>query len=556
MRTTIETAGRTARNSNVLTSSKLRALTVLGVFAAGGVSLAAAPAAQAPPPLSVLGQAADSHNGHAHSHVTPGLADTAAGQGVGNHVAEQAPGGSAVAHHAGGEVIRSGKVARRAPRAELRPTGTQAAEPTLGLQDDGTLYYVGADYSAPETTHETGSAPRLEFPVMRSVDQGRTWTEVSPRLGPQRRHAGVTLDPMLHVDRATGRVFTADLQLLACSTVSFSDDKGASWTTSEACGLSDHQNVFTGPTVTSPTLGYPHIVYYCAVDAGALAAYGTATSCLKSLDGGVTWARTGAPAYSDLEPAARGHRMAGIDGHCGGATGMGVVDKDGTVYLPRGWCGQPWLAISRDEGRTWQRTQVAETGMPFNPDGEGVDEHEAAVAVDPRGNIYYTWAGKNRLTYLAISRDGGKTFGTPLSVGAPGLTETWGPQISVGAAGKLAIAYVGSKAAPGGAAPDGVGKDYEGVYWNGYVTMTDNALAMRPVFFSGSINDPADPLIVGDCSSRCQQQFDFIDVEIGPDGTPFTSMVDGYDRTGTKYGPGAFDGRGIVGRMVNGPDLR
>jgi hypothetical protein len=538
------------------TSTRLRALTLVGVLVAGGVSLAAAPRERVPPPLSVLGQPTERHAAHDHVHGQLDLTGTAAGEGVGSHVAVQAPGGTAVGHHAGGELVRSRNVARQAPRAELWPTGTQAAEPTLGLQQDGTLYYVGADYSAPETTHETGTPPRLEWPVMRSDDNGRTWTEVSPRLGPQRRHAVAGLDPMLHVDRQTGRVFTADLQLLACSTVSHSDDKGTTWTTSEACGLSDHQNVFTGPPVTSTTRGYPNIVYYCAIDGGALAAYGTATSCLKSLDGGLTWTRTGTPAYSDAYETARSYRMAGIDGHCGGATGMGVVDSNGTIYLPRGWCGQPWLAISKDEGLTWQRTQVADTGMPFNPDGEGVDEHEAAVGVDPDGNVYYTWAGKNRLTYLAISRDGGKTFGEAMSVGAPGVTETWGPQLAVGGTGKLAIAYVGSSDAPGGGAPSGSGKLYENARWNGYITMTDDALAKRPVFYSGSINDPVDALIIGSCSARCQHQFDFIDIEISPDGTPFTSMVDGYASTGKPYGPGAFDGRGIVGRMVDGPTLR
>lgn len=484
---------------------------------------------------------------HSQSHAPLSLFEPLADQAPGDRVADQAPGGRAVAHFAGGAVIRSRALQRKAPVAQLYPTGTQAAEPTLGIDKDGTFFYVGTDFVAPPAPDN-----KLEFPVLRSDDGGRTWEEVSPRLGPQRRHAVVGLDPMLHVDTDTGRVFTADLQTVACSTVSSSDDKGETWTTSEACGLTDHQNVFTGPPAISTTIGYPNVVYYCAIDGGALAAFGTMTSCLKSLDGGLTWARTGSPAFRN-DPSQDGGQM-GIPGHCGGATGHGVVDDKGTIYLPRGWCGQPYLAISKDEGRTWERVQVADNGMPFD-EGSELEEHEAGVAVDSEGNLYYIWTARDRLIYLATSTDGGKKWSEPMMIGFPGTKETWGPTIAVGSRGKVAVAYIGSTDAPGGESPQGDGDAYKDIPWNGYLTITANALEKKPVFFSGSINDVRDPLIIGSCSViRCQHEFDFIDVVIAPDGTPWTSMVDGYNKEGKPYN--ATFGNGIVGGFVGGPSLK
>jgi len=464
--------------------------------------------------------------------------------------ADQAPGGRALAHYAGGVIPRARAIQKRAPVAELHPTGTQAAEPTLGIDKDGTMFYIGIE--GPYTNTPFGQAAvSIESRVMRSDDSGKKWTEVSPMVGPQRRHAVVNFDPMLYVDEDTGRVFTADLQAIACSTVSFSDDKGTSWTTSQACGLSDHQHVFAGPPAVSQTIGYPNVVYYCAIDGGALAAFGTMTSCLKSLDGGLTWTRTGSPAFTN-DPTQE-HGQLGVPGHCGGGTGHGVVDDKGTIYLPRGWCGQPYLGISKDEGRTWNRVQVADNGMPYDTSSE-LDEHEAGVAVDKQGNLYYTWTGRDRLLYLATSADGGKTWSEPKMIGHPKVKEAWGPTIALGASGKIAVAYIGSTDAPGGKAPQGRGKGYKGSTWNGYITMTDEALKKDPLFFSGSVNDPRDPLVIGACPLiRCQHIMDFIDVAIAPDGTPWTSMGDGYNREGEPY---PIFGLGFVGGMVGGPSLR
>lgn len=181
-----------------------------------------------------------------------------------------------------------------------------------------------------------------------------------------------------------------------------------------------------------------------------MSAAGQVTACWKSLDGGITFQRTGSPAFiSDGTRTSGG--TAGIPGLCLGTVGHGRLGPDGTIFLPRGFCDQPFLAISRDEGDTWERVQVADNGMAIGVSaGLGIEDHEARVAIDPAGTVYYTWIARDHLPYLAVSKDGGKTFGKPLMVAPPGVQETFGPSVAAGADGRIALSYVGTTNSPGG----------------------------------------------------------------------------------------------------------
>jgi hypothetical protein len=429
-------------------------------------------------------------------------------------------GGRAVAHHAGGKKI----VRPELPTARLFRVGVPAGEPTLGVTNKNNVYFVAIQTNT-----------RVE--VLRSKDQGSTWKIVSPKFPNGRNAQLLTFDPYIWVDDARGvdRIFTIDLTV-ACSYLSYSDDDGKSWMTNPlACGrpVNDHQTLFGGPPALSPTTGYPHVVYYCWNDI-------LSSSCSKSLDGGITFIPTGSPAFSGYDPAAEDP---GVNtskpwdqpAQCGGLHGHGHVDLKGNVYLPKGHCDQPWLAISRNEGATWERVQVAKNG---------VAHHEASVATDKKGNIYYAWSARDRLIYLAISKDGGKSWSKPMMVGAPGVNETNLPSLDVGGVGKVAIAYMGSTNSPGrpfpplgtttnpdcftAQLPCPTPKEYEKTTWNGYMTVTTNALAENPVFYSATVNDPSDPLKRGICGpGRCGGEvLDFIDVTIAPSGQVWTSWVD------------------------------
>lgn len=437
-------------------------------------------------------------------------------------------GGRAVAHNAGGIEITDPSVTSKAPDGRFYRIGINGWEPTIGVDKKGRIFY--------QARHSN-----LEPHVVRSTNEGNTWEIVSPMLPGGVPYQKASLDPIFYLDKDTGRIFTNNIPPdITCQPISFSDDAGESWTNTGICGHFDHQNIFTGPPPKGgqEPIGYPNVVYYCAINLVMLSGTSTATTCGRSLDGGLTWLPTGEPAY--ISPL--GAEQDGLP-WCDGAVGHGFVGEDGTVYLPRGWCGQPFLSISKDEGLTWDQVQVAKNGSP---------DHEAGVAADSKGNLYYTWIANDDLPYLAISRDGGKKWSDPMMIGPPGIRRSSLPAIDIGDDGKIALTYIGSET-PG---PE------KKSTWNGYVTMTTNALAPKPVFYTGTINSPSDPLHRGEgCGgTRCHSLGDFFDVTIGPDGTPWVAFVDacyeGPKKCIPTFNTVGIRGEGVVGRLVGGPKLK
>ncbi|MDQ4064871.1 MAG: glycoside hydrolase [Actinomycetota bacterium] len=456
------------------------------------------------------------------------------------------PSGGAAMVHRDGKVID----AKSAASAKTSWIGHTSLEPTIAIEPSGDIYVTAADWTHPAVT---GGATD----IVRSSDGGETWSFVTPKILDQRRQH-VTLDPYVHVDDLDGdnaRIFTIDLTV-ACSYMSFSDDHGESWTTNPlACGrpVNDHHTVFSGPPVNSTTIGYPNILYYCWNDVGT-------SSCGKSLDGGITWHPTGAPAFLGYDTQGEGEAR---DNLCGGLHGHGIVGPEGTVYLPREYCNRPYISVSHDEGVTWTNYRVAKM-----PASGGSD---TSVAVDRKGNLYYLWLGQDdRLPYLAVSRDKGETWSKPVAVGPPQLKEANLPSIVARGVGKIALVYYGSTNSPFRPCPEddpdcNDGANYLKTTWNGYLTISANALDKSPTFYTGLVNDPSDPLVRQRCGpGRCYNVLDFIDVGIGPDGIAYAAFVDVCipkgDSPCTERTPvNAWGGRGrfegLVTRMVGGPAL-
>ena len=73
------------------------------------------------------------------------------------------------------------------------------------------------------------------------------------------------------------------------------------------------------------------------------------------------------------------------------------------------------------------------------------------------------------------------------------------------------------------------------------------------MFYSATLNDPAArPLIRGACGPvQCQAESEFINVQVGPDGTPWAAAVDGCPQ-GSCVAAG---GQLMIGRLVGGPSL-
>jgi hypothetical protein len=241
------------------------------------------------------------------------------------------------------------------------------------------------------------------------------------------------------------------------------------------------------------------------------------------------------------------------------------VDARGWLYVPKGYCGQPWLAVSKDEGLTWTRTQVSGLGMAV--DEAGTVDHEAGIGVDSKGNLYYAWVARDRLPYLAVSTDGGATWGDPEMIGIPGVKEADLPAIIVGGVGKIAFVAMESRTSPGppwvectDASCPAVGKkapNYANVTWDGVMTVSWDALDANATFYSAAVNVPSDPLIRGRCGPlRCQEAYDYLDVRIGPDGTPWASLVDGCTKDCASNPTGKDnDNRGVAGRLWGGASL-
>ena len=363
--------------------------------------------------------------------------------------------------------------------------------------------------------------PAVAMNVVASRDRGSTWDVTWPTDEDEKSKYAYAIDPYLYVDPRTDRVFVTGLPL-GCAPIAFTDDGGESWSADHPiCGPVDHETLFAGPPVTSETDGYPNIVYFCA-NVGTDVPW--SNTCSKSLDGGLTFLPTGDPAFPSRfdDPLS-----------CIGAHGHGVAGSGGAIYLPRVWCGgEPYVAISRDEGTTWDQIQVAAEhrsvgaamengpapGLPPAP------VHDAGVAVDPEGNIYVVWTGRNRLPYLSTSQDGGKSWSKPLAVNPPDVNEAWHPQIDVRLPGEVAISYLGTSNSPGEPFDS---SSYGEVTWGGFITVSKNALQRRPTFTTAPVNEPDDPFLQGPCGpGRCQAEWDYQDVVIDRRGTAWAIYVD------------------------------
>jgi hypothetical protein len=413
-----------------------------------------------------------------------------------------APDRPAIAHLAGGVVVESpkGKAHAPAPIPCYTRTGFPTTEASIVVTNEGTVLFQPA------------IGPGGLIGGVRSVDKGATWEFVDPDGNPPRSGPSGSIDMNLSVDNDTGRVFWSnDLEIpvgsLHIQRVDHSDDDGETWDPSSALPMHyDHTQIFSGPPTRGLEhlmQGYPNVVYVVVSGGFTCPAYGfCGTHITKSLDGGKRFGAAVALPYPPECPAPGTNPV-------GGYGLKGVVGRDGTIYLPFTPCVRPYVAISHDEGNTWQLSLVADT--------ETIGWGELGLGMDKQRNLYAAWtAAADRLPYLAISRDSGLHWSTPLMIAAPGVKEAFNPELVAGARGQVAVTYYGSKNPP---VPFPTESDctsavsfflpgygfvqqtcpgYEHETWDTYVTETFNALAKEPLFWSATLNDPGQPTFFGE----------------------------------------------------------
>ena len=425
------------------------------------------------------------------------------------------------AFRAGGESVAP---ATALPVADRSDIGREAAEPTVAVTKEGNVFIPAATFDG------VGRLARTE--IRASYDRGETWQTVGG--GNEFANPPITLDPYIYVDPLTDRIFNDDLTL-ACSYLSFSDDQGKTFTVNPAaCGqpVNDHQSISTGPPITPRAAGYPNNLYYCGINQIF------ATTCARSVDGGRTFT-PGGIAFPGVNP--------GSDNlFCGGLAGHNVVGPDGTLYVPRVYCDVPSVAISRNEGLTFQIVTVSDVQSQLF-------DHESAIALDSAGNAYYTWIGFDRLPRLAVSRDGGRTWGEPLLLTSPELAQGNLPAIAAFGPGQVAVSFYGSanrccyevdEEEPGD-------RDNSQGRWSTYVYSSSNALDASPTFYSTTVDPRTDPSVKGGCGpGRCGNALDFLGVVVDPTGEVWSSSVD----TCTPE-PGDPTGTGVEGNCVADPTV-
>ncbi len=429
----------------------------------------------------------------------------------------------AVAHGANGKSVK----AKYSATPKMFRLGHGTGEPTLGIDKQGNVYVTASSgcvtscVGSEETVQTVAPGGRAVFATF---NKGKTWKNVSP--GDPSSGASphvISMDPYLYMDETTdsNRIFDVDLTV-ACAELSYTDDRGQTWSTNPMeCGtpINDHQTVFGGKPVTSTTLGYPRLIYYC---------YNlpdVTTRCTKSIDGGLTFI-----------PTAQVNNL-----KCSGLNGHGVTNAKGVIFIPLGAnCGKPHLAISTDEGDSWSVSQI---------DDDLGSTGDPSVAVDSAGNLYYLWvAREDRLPRLVVSKNNGKTWSKPIKVSPKSVEATNLATIDVGKPGKVAIAYYGTTG----------DIDDKETGWNGYIASGVDVLTTHPTFYTATINAPANPLKVDGCGpGRCGRVLDFIDVEIAPDGSPWAAYVDACLATCEESRVQSIhDNEGVVGTLVGGPKLR
>jgi PKD repeat protein len=403
-----------------------------------------------------------------------------------------------------------------------------AAEPTLDVNTrTGSVFFIAGTEVDKVTFDDSVSPARAEW-----VDRTGTLTGLN------------TSDPILVADRDTGRIFASQLVLGPGNSIQeYSDDDGETWNPSVGgsfkAGL-DHQALGVGPYPAGfavPHPLYPNAVYYCSQD--LYAAY-----CSRSDNGGVTFG-VSVPVYNLLQ--------------CGGLHGHPKVSPDGTVYLPNKGCGAGQaLVVSEDAGETWDI-------RPLPSAGPGRWDPSVGVASD--GTLYagYMVEGDDR-PMITVSTDKGRTWSTPVDVGAPyGLRNAVFPAVAAGDPQRASYFFLGTTKGGHSGDPASMGNNTptaaDDAHWYAFMATTYDQGAtwtvrnvtpddpvQRGAVCDGGFNSPCE-------SAGTRNLLDFNDAIMDEQGRALGAFADGCVGPCISGGTNSLVQNGVIVRQADGRRL-
>ena len=428
--------------------------------------------------------------------------------------------------------------------------GDDAGEPSIGsnwtteqifsnslfnIPNGGTAtYYGGFDANMLKITFDDCSSPAKA-----------TWENKPLVLAATPRGVG---DPILFTDNKTGRTFVSQEESAAGSTTDVTDDDGDTFQPSQGAGAFsgfDHQTIASGPyrdpipvTASYPATGRKRAVYYAAQNVAD-------ARISRSDDGGITFLPS-IPMYTTVD--------------CGGLHGHIKVTPEtpatiangqvGTVYVPNNACGgtsqpghedgQQAAIVSEDNGITWSIRKI--------PGSDTTSNRDPSIGIATDGTVYFGMQSKDNHARIAVSKDKGVTWTTPVDVGAQlGIVNMAFPEVVAGDPDRAAFAFYGSTT-PGS---NWNQADFPGV-WYLYMSVTYDGGATWSTF-NVTPNDPIQRGgICNGTSETCRNLLDFFDATIDKEGRVLIGYDDGCVGPCVEGGGNSFTAKAAIARQTGG----
>ncbi|HEU5033794.1 MAG TPA: sialidase family protein [Mycobacteriales bacterium] len=392
------------------------------------------------------------------------------------------------------------------------------AEPSIAVAPDGTEYIVAPDGPGVRTPGSLGNSGFGGSLVWRSDDQGRTWKDLGNYDVPT---GGADTDIAVAPD---GTLYASGLSIVACSTVSRSTNKGASWLPMPlaGCGRQPLANDRQWTAV------YGNDVVYTAIgDTGNnqvdLVRSTTTnpvvlpnTRIQLSVDPDYQWPGTVAVDQRNGRTYTVWNTQ-GDPNDCDGAPGAGKCQPaQASTKKP-----DQVMISALPDGAT-------SAPPPITVASRGFDTFDSfvVVAVDRSGGLYVVWSERHPAAHatwamLATSHDGGATWSRPVQVNRVPRTAVF-PWVTAGDRGRIAVSYYGSRAA--GISPQQVAKTAQ---WSVYSSFsTDGGRHFSEYRTTPTMHRGAICTSGTDCAPGTRNLLDFFETDLDPNGCLVTAFAD------------------------------